>query len=426
MKHSSVAAGVLILATGSLAAVLLLPVDGTRTVSVPPTAVADPLPAEPERKETDIPLPYRPPDPEPDVDPKVLARELEALRARVPSDVAESLIVNEPPLDERLREQVRGMVWIPGGVFVMGNNPGPPDEAPRHPVALDGFWMAPYEITNAQFAEFTEATGYITLAERQPELRSIKAGSVYEQAAILEELNQPGSICSLPLNSRQDIDPLRGAYSWWQYVPGACWKHPEGPDSDIRDRMDHPVVHVSWLDAQAYCEWAGRALPTEAQWEYAARGGHDGRVYPWGSTQRPDGRWKHNIWQGTFPIEDTGEDGFVGTAPVGSFEPNDFGLYDMSGNVWEWCQDYYRPDYYAVSPLRNPPGPSESLDPQEPDIIKRVQRGGSFMCSDQYCIGYRVSARMKGEEDSGAFHTGFRTIMTPAMLSDSRQTAAVP
>ena len=180
--------------------------------------------------------------------------------------------------------------------------------------------------------------------------------------------------------------------------------------------MDHPVVHVSWPDAHKYCRWAGRALPTEAQWEYATRAGHDGRIYPWGNKRQPEGKWLHNIWQGEFPVEDTGEDGFTSTAPVGSFPPSDYGLHDMSGNVWEWCADYYRPHYYRDSPLLNPPGPLDSLDPQEPHIVKRVQRGGSFMCSEQYCIGYCVASRMKGEEDSGAFHTGFRCIVTPEML----------
>ena len=304
-----------------------------------------------------------------------------------------------------------GMVWIPAGSFVMGTEQTMfPDEFPPHRIRLDGFWMDRTEVTNRQFAEFVEATGYVTLAEKPPEIRSVKPGSAADSLAILPEFDTPGSICSLPLESRAQIDPRKGAYSWWQYVAGADWKHPEGPESSLEGRMDHPVVHVSWLDAAAYCEWAGKELPTEAQWEYAARGGESGRSYPWGDQLTPRGEWRGNIWQGEFPVQDTGEDGFSGTAPVGSFPANKWGLVDLSGNVWEWCHDYYQPDYYSYSPAVNPRGPESSHDPQEPGIIKRVQRGGSFMCSDQYCVGYRVSARMKGEEDSGAFHTGFRCV----------------
>ena len=339
---------------------------------------------------------------------------IDSIKKKVPAAIVSKLQTDAPNSAAEKTSRLEGMVWIPGGVAVMGSDVGPPDEMPPHPVAIDGFWMDATEVTNRQFSEFVDVTGYVTLPERKPELRSIQKGSGLEDIAILEEFNQPGSICSLQLNSRDDIDPEKGAYSWWQYLPGANWKHPEGPDSHIDDRMDHPVVHVSWLDAQAYCEWAGKQLPTEAQWEYAARAGHDGQFYPWGNDRNPDNKWLQNIWQGTFPIEDTAEDGYNRTAPVGSFAPNDYGLFDMSGNVWEWCADYYQPLYYAVSPIHNPGGPDSSFDPQEPGIIKRVQRGGSFMCSDQYCIGYRVSARMKGEEDTGAFHTGFRCVVLPA------------
>lgn len=344
--------------------------------------------------------------------------------------------------------RVRDMVWIPGGVFTMGSNDGAADERPAHRVELEGFWMDVHEVTNQQFDEFVRATGYVTTAEQPPKLRSIENGSEFANAAILEEFNHPGSICGLNLKSRNEIDPQRGAYSWWQYVKGASWKHPEGPDSTIDDRMNHPVVHVSYLDVQAYCQWAGKTLPTEAQWEFAARGGRSGETYPWGNERNPDGRWLQNIWQGEFPITNTEEDGYRTTSPVGTFPPNDFGLCDMSGNVWEWCADYYRPDTYAVnsheessaaptgSPastdaarmsggsstgvtgnaVRNPQGPESSLDPQEPGIIKRVQRGGSFMCSEQYCVGYRVAARMKGEQDTGAFHTGFRCVLQSAPM----------
>ncbi len=312
----------------------------------------------------------------------------------------------------------QGMVWIPPGDFVMGTTNGPPDEQPPHLVRLDGFWMDAHEVTNEQFMQFVDATGYVTTAEKPPEIIGVKPGSPKATAEILPEFNKPGSICHRRGFSPDDYDPSLGAYSWWAYVPGANWRHPEGPDSTIEDRMNHPVVHVSWFDAAAYCDWVGKKLPTEAQWEYAARGGLVQKIYPWGDDRNPGGKWLNNIWQGEFPVKNTGEDGFPTTAPVMSFPPNGYGLYDMSGNVWEWCRDYYRPDYYARSPRRNPPGPDDCFDPQEPDIIKRVQRGGSFMCSDSYCVGYRVSARMKGQVDSGAFHTGFRCVVTPDMVQD--------
>lgn len=334
------------------------------------------------------------------------------------------LIVDEPgPTPE-------GMVWIPGGTFVMGEadgaahkNPDYLDEIPEHTDALlehvvevDGFWMDMTEVTNRQFREFVEATGYVTTAEKKPR-REDFLGQLDDVNLIPEENLVAGSIC---FNSRFDPATLRKDFSlWpyqvWQHVKGANWRHPEGPDSSIDGRLDHPVVHVSWDDALAYCRWAGKRLPTEAEWEYAARGGLEGRYYPWGDDPKPGGKWPHNIWQGEFPYQNAGEDGFLTAAPVASFPPNGYGLYDMTGNVWEWCADHYRPDYYQHSPRRNPPGPPDSFDPQEPRIPKRVQRGGSFMCSDNYCIGYTVASRMKGDPSSSTFHTGFRCVLTPAM-----------
>lgn len=317
-----------------------------------------------------------------------------------------------------------GMVWIPGGVFEMGcsvKDGGMPDEGPVHVVELDGFYMDKTEVTNAQFLKFVEATGYVTLPEGKPELRSIKPGFEVPKIPQDGKMNLPGSVCLNPKLDKANFDPKKGAYNWWDYLPGADWRHPEGPESSIKDRMDHPVVHISWLDVQEYCKWAGKKLPTEAQWEFAARGGLDSQTYPWGSTRNPDGKWLHNIWQGEFPVENTEEDGFRTTAPVGNFPANNYGLHDMSGNVWEFVQDYYQPDYYFHSPRKNPPGPDSSFDPQEPHIIKRVQRGGSFMCSDSYCIAYRCSARMKAEQDTGAFHTGFRCIVTPEMLKKRQE-----
>ena len=314
-----------------------------------------------------------------------------------------------------------GMVWVPGGTFEMGCEVlkgGEMDENPVHEVELDGFYIDKTEVTNAQFLKFVEATGYVTMAERKPELRSLKPG--LPKVEISDDI-KPGSLCLNPNLKRGQFNPVTGAYSWSDYIEGANWRHPEGPGSTIEDRMDHPVVHVSWLDAKAYCDWAGKKLPTEAQWEYASRGGKRRHIYPWGSTRNPEGKWLNNIWQGEFPIENTAEDGYRTTAPVESFPANDYGIYDMSGNVWEWVADYYRHDYYANSPRKDPPGPESSYDPQEPHIIKRVQRGGSFMCSDSYCIAYRNSARGKGEEDTGTFHCGFRCVVTPEMLKERDQ-----
>lgn len=311
-----------------------------------------------------------------------------------------------------------GMVWISGGAFEMGSSdPGHPDEAPVHRVTLSGYWMDSAEVTNRQFKEFVDATGYQTVAERTPR-REDFLGQVPDISAIPAENLVAGSIC---FNSGFDPKTLRKdhplwAYQVWRYVPGASWKSPEGENSNLEERWDHPVVHVSWDDAQAYCRWKKRRLPTEAEWEFAARGGQAGAEYPWGGDLKPEGKWQNNIWQGEFPLKNSYEDGFATTSPVKSFPANPFGLYDLSGNVWEWCYDWYQPDYYQKSPTDNPVGPTESYDPLEPTIPKRVQRGGSFMCSDNYCTGYRVAARMKGDPASGAFHTGFRTVVTPDML----------
>ncbi|MCS6853059.1 MAG: formylglycine-generating enzyme family protein [Gemmataceae bacterium] len=295
-----------------------------------------------------------------------------------------------------------GMVWIPPGKFRMGDSQGLfPDAEPVHEVELDGFWMDETEVTNAQFARFVEETGYVTVAERAPDPAEFPGAK--------PELLVPGSIVYLPPKEPTSLDNY---LAWWRYVPGANWRHPEGPGSDIKDRMDHPVVHVCWFDAVAYAEWAGKRLPTEAEWEYAARGGLDQKPYVWGEERNPSGRWMANNWQGDFPNTNSALDGYKTTAPVRSFPPNGYGLYDMSGNVWEWCSDWYRPDYYRMSPRKNPQGPdgASSFDPLEPGIPKRVQRGGSFMCADSYCIRYMPAGRGKGEPKSAAWHIGFRCV----------------
>lgn len=314
------------------------------------------------------------------------------------------LIVKEP------RKTPSGMVWIPGGVFMMGNAQGQhEDERTEHEVALDGFWMDATEVTNQQFQEFVKATGYVTLAEKTPTAADLP-GVDFSQIDPADL--KPGSICFTYQFVGEKIDkshPL-WPYRLWGYVKGANWSHPDGPESTITKIMDHPVVHINWDDANAYAKWAGKRLPTEAEWEYAARGGQAGQTYPWGNEQVPDGKWMQNVWQGEFPYKNENLDGFVVSSPVKSFPPNAWGLYDMSGNVWEWCSDWYLPDYYAFSPRKNPTGPEKSHDPNEPGLPKRIQRGGSFMCNDNYCTGYRVSARMKGTPDSGLRHTGFRCV----------------
>jgi formylglycine-generating enzyme required for sulfatase activity len=350
--------------------------------------------------------------------------------ALAPTQPSASATIGPPLIVEEPAQTPAGMVWVPGGAFEMGSPSCPPpgapnpdkikpDEVPRHQVELDGFWIDKTEVTNRQFAEFVEMTGHVTFAEKVP-TRADFARSGADAALIPDEELVPGSMCFNCEFNRERL--VTGVANWeyqlWQVVEGANWRHPDGPDSSIADRMDHPVVHVNWDDAVAYCRWAGKRLPTEAEWEYAARGGphSDGGKYPWGNVREPNGQYQANYWQGVFPTERLNRDGFETTAPVGSFPPNRLGLYDMSGNVWEWCQDYYHHDYYADSPIRNPPGPPDSFDPQEPHIIKRVQRGGSFMCNVNSCTGYRCAARMRGEVTSGAFHNGFRCVVDSTMI----------
>ena len=320
-----------------------------------------------------------------------------------------------------------GMVWIPGGEFWMGgpasdrvavdsarhNSGGPvcaelaagfPDARPAHRVKVDGFWMDATEVTNEEFARFVRATGYVTVAERKP--------TPEQYPGAPPEMLVAGSVVFTPPRGAVGLDnPLQ----WWSYVPGADWRHPSGLGSTIEGREKYPVVHVAYEDAAAYAAWAGKQLPTEAEWECAARDGLDRQPYAWGVDFRPDGRYMANTWQGRFPDHDTAADGYAGVAPVTQFPPNGYGLYDVAGNVWEWCADWYRPDYYASlaaagGVAHNPRGPADSFDPDEPGVPKRVQRGGSFLCSDQYCARHRVGARGKAAADTGTSHAGFRCV----------------
>jgi formylglycine-generating enzyme required for sulfatase activity len=297
------------------------------------------------------------------------------------------------------------MIAIPAGDFWMGSEQADMEDArPVHRVHVDAFSMDRTEVTNDQFARFVAATRYVTVAERKPDAKEFPDAKPEDLV--------PGSVVFTPPSHPVK---LTDAYVWWRYVKGASWKHPEGPASNIATRGSHPVVHVAWEDAAAYAKWAGKRLPTEAEFEYAARGGLDRQPYVWGAEFKPGGKFQANTFQGHFPDTNSAEDGYTGTAPVASFPPNKYGLYDMAGNVWEWCADWYRADYYtqiahAGAVVRNPQGPADSSDPDEPGVAKRVQKGGSFLCTDQYCTRYMPGSRGKGEPGTGTNHVGFRCV----------------
>ena len=305
------------------------------------------------------------------------------------------------------------MVWIPGGEFSMGSiNPvgmdvggdkDMDDARPVHRVYVDGFYMDATEVTNAQFAQFVKATGYITTAEQKPnpaDFPGVPADKLVPGSSVFTPPGQPV--------------PLNNYLLWWRYINGASWQHPNGPGSSIDGQDNYPVVQVTWDDAAAYAKWAGKRLPTEAEWEFAARSGKSGDLYPWGNQLKPDDKWMANIFEGSFPNNDNGTDGFAGIAPVKQYPASAYGLYDMAGNVWEWCADWYRPDYYAgvakKGTVKNPAGPATPYDPDEPAARKKVQRGGSFLCTDQYCTRYMVGTRGKGEISSASNHIGFRCV----------------
>lgn len=306
-----------------------------------------------------------------------------------------------------------GMVWIPGGTFSMGgdNNQARQDEFPKHTVKLDGFFMDVTEVTNAQFAKFVAATGYITTAEKDIDWEDLKKQLPSDMSKPEDEKLKAASLVFVPTESEVSLQDYS---QWWSWSHGANWKHPKGIESDIVGKENLPVVHISWDDANAYCQWAGKRLPTEAEWEFAARGGLEKNTYVWGNDSVVDEKKQCNYWQGIFPYKNDVTDGFFGSAPVKSFSPNGYGLYDMAGNVWEWCADNYNYNYYdefeKVQITNNPKGPLKSYDPDEPLVAKKVMRGGSFLCNESYCSGYRVSARMKSSPDSSMEHLGFRCV----------------
>ena len=307
---------------------------------------------------------------------------------------------------------VTGMVLIPGGVFAMGgdNEQAAPDEYPKHKVQVSSFYMDKTEVTNVQFKKFVDATGYITTAERVPDWEELKKSVPPRTPKPPDSIMVAASLVFKPTNGPVNLSDYS---QWWRWVKGADWKHPEGPGSTIAGKENYPVVQVSWFDAMAFCKWAGKRLPAEAEWEFAARGGLENNIYPWGNENINSGKAKANSWEGKFPYLNEKKDGFVTAAPVKSFLPNGYGLYDMAGNVWEWCSDWYNADYYksiANSMATNPKGADKSFDPDEPYAQKRVLRGGSFLCNDSYCSGYRVARRMKSSPDTGLEHTGFRCV----------------
>lgn len=304
-----------------------------------------------------------------------------------------------------------GMVWIAGGTFMMGadNDQARDDEYPKHEVSVSGFFMDTHEVTNKQFRDFVEASGYVTEAERKPNWEEIKTQLPPGTPKPDESVLVPSSLTFQSPNYEVNLNKPA---SWWNWTSGASWKHPKGPESTIEGMDNHPVVHVSWNDAMAYCKWAGKRLPTEAEWEFAGRGGLANNIYPWGNENIEEGHVKANYWQGKFPQKNLALDGFYTSAPVMNFEPNLYGLYDMAGNVWEWCSDNYNYHAYKMKKGKsvNPQGPDKSFDPNEPGIAKKVTRGGSFLCNDSYCSGYRVAARMKSSPDTSLEHTGFRCV----------------
>lgn len=340
----------------------------------------------------------------------VLALAILTVACKQQQDDTKLLSVHTPP-----KEKVAGMVWIEGGNFSLGDNsPGAVKvEFPAVNATVEGFWMDETEVTNKQFKEFVTVTGYKTVAERDVDWEELKKQVAPGTPKPDDEILKAGSLVFVPTTHAV---PLNDYSQWWSWVPGASWKHPQGPGSSIEGKDNYPVVHIAYEDAEAYAKWAGKRLPTEAEWEYAAQAGNDSFKFAWGNDLNPGGKYMANFYQGEFPYNNTKVDGFERLAPVKSFPKNKYGLYDVIGNVWEWTSDWYRPDTYArykvsgMAECRNPKGPHESYDPTDPYGTKKVIKGGSFLCSVEYCSNYRPNARMATSTDSGQEHLGFRCV----------------
>jgi len=306
-----------------------------------------------------------------------------------------------------------GMVWIPAGEFMMGgdNDQARSDEFPKHRVKLNGFYMDETEVTNEQFGKFVNATHYITTAEKDVDWNELKKQLPPNTPKPDSQMLKAASLVFVPTAEPVNLNDYS---QWWQWKQGANWRHPQGPESSIIGKEKYPVVQISWDDAIAYCKWAGKRLPTEAEWEYAARGAQKNTIYSWGNSAIDSGGYRCNYWQGSFPNQNDTLAKYYGLAPVKSNNANALELYDMSGNIWEWYNDLYNNHYYdefeKVKLALNPKGPKKSYDPDEPLVSKRVMRGGSFLCNESYCSGYRNSSRMKSSQDTGMEHVGFRCV----------------
>jgi formylglycine-generating enzyme required for sulfatase activity len=342
----------------------------------------------------------------------------------IKNDAPEDEVKSQADINKIKDKPPHGMVWIPGGSFIQGAVPqdkmAMQQEKPQHPVMVDGFFMDIHEVTNAQFSTFVNETGYITIAEREIDWEDMKNQLPEGTPKPHDSILQPGSLLFKKVKST--VPNLYDFSQWWQWSIGVNWRHPSGPESTLEGKDDHPVVHISYEDAEAYCKWAGRRLPTEAEWEYAARGNKKNTTYFWGEDRSQLSKMV-NSWEGEFPVHNTLEDGYERTAAVKSYPSNDFGLFDMAGNVWEFTSDWYNLRYYdelaaSGKTAINPQGATKSYNPNNPYLEEKIIKGGSFLCSDSYCASYRVSSRMGTSLDSSSEHVGFRTVATVEMLME--------